>query len=64
MQHNNDNTENREMNTSSSTALHEIHFTACMKDAKNKEQHIEQMILHGYYRSRIPDYGPLKGEAG
>ena len=72
MQHNKDNTANREMNNSS-TKLHEIYFTAMLKGCKSKpgenprhpkEQQREKMILHGYDRSRIPDYGPLKGEAG
>ena len=72
MQHNKDNMEDREMNNSS-TALHEIHFAGMHERCRSKsgenpqhpkEQQREQNILHGYYRSRIPDYGPLKEEAG
>jgi hypothetical protein len=73
MHHNKDNIANREMNNSSTAALHEIHFAGmhegCIsKPIENplhpKAQQREQMILHGYYRSRIPDFGPLRGEAG
>jgi len=70
MQHKEDNTANREMNNNS-TALHEIHFPGIHEGCKNKEnklhpteQQTGQNILHGYSRSRIPDYGPVKGEAG
>lgn len=71
-----ENTKNREMNDGGAkyVELFSIHGPGIHENCQEQSlgnlqqsqvQQIEQIVRAGYYRSRIPDYGPLMGgEAG